>query len=113
MRKRILLVDDDMKFRGLVAQLLKELPGNDGLVVEEADSAIDALKMAHGKQTIIISDLNMAGMRGDDLLKTLRAQSVETPFILWSSYMTSEVRSKVAGIRNAFVFSKNENERNA
>jgi len=68
---KFLVVDDFSTMRRIVRNLLKELGYNN---VEEAEDGNDALaKLRREKFNFIISDWNMPGMDGLQLLQTVRA----------------------------------------
>lgn len=70
---RILVVDDFATMRRIVKNLLKEL-GYEHL--DEADDGLTALpKLKNGEYDFLITDWNMPGMEGIDLLKAVRADS--------------------------------------
>jgi len=70
MTKTLLIVDDAMSMRGLVAMTLK----NSGYEVIEASDGKEALAMLQGKKvSLVITDLNMPNMNGIELVKALKA----------------------------------------
>ena len=70
---RILVVDDFSTMRRIIRNLLKELGFTN---VEEADDGTTALPMLHGTAfDFVITDWNMPGMQGLDLLKAMRADT--------------------------------------
>lgn len=78
----ILVVDDFSTMRRIVKNLLKELGFHK---FDEADDGKTAWPLAQtGKYDLIVSDWNMPGMTGIELLKRVRAtESTKfTPFIL-------------------------------
>ena len=80
---KILLADDDPKFQKLMRRILEKhgfevTVCNDGI---EAKEAID-----HNSIELIISDYMMPYMNGVQLLKALREEGRDTPFILMTAY---------------------------
>lgn len=73
MAKTILIVDDAVSMRGLVAMTLR----NSGYTVVEASDGKDALSKLEktASVNIIISDLNMPVMDGIQLIKSVKADS--------------------------------------
>ena len=68
---RILVVDDFSTMRRIIRNLLRELGFTN---VEEADDGNTALPMLQNSQfDFIVTDWNMPGMQGLDLLKAVRA----------------------------------------
>lgn len=81
----ILVIEDDSDLRKALCDTL-ELSGYAAL---EADSAEPALRLlATESVDLIISDVQMPGMNGDELLKTVKRQYPEIPFVLVTAYGT-------------------------
>lgn len=87
---RILIVDDMPVIRDLVRKNLKEMGFKN---ITEADSGEDAYLLIRDRFTagnpfeLVISDWNMPGMKGIDLLKRVRAtpEFSQLPFVLLTS----------------------------
>jgi EAL domain-containing protein (putative c-di-GMP-specific phosphodiesterase class I)/ActR/RegA family two-component response regulator len=76
---RVLIVDDDAPLR----QAYKQTLVRRGWTVETASDGLDAKKhLKGGAFDVIISDVEMPGGGGIQLLRDLRAQGVEVPVIL-------------------------------
>lgn len=101
----ILVVDDYATMRRIIKNLLKQLGfGN----ADEAEHGQQALEMFGGKHYgLIISDWNMEPMTGLDLLKQVRAASVNqnVPFIMVTAESKTEnvIAAKQAGVNNYIV----------
>ncbi|KAB2825425.1 chemotaxis response regulator CheY [Aliivibrio finisterrensis] len=68
---KILIVDDFSTMRRIVKNLLRDLGFNN---TQEADDGLTALPMLKkGGFDFVVTDWNMPGMQGIDLLKTIRA----------------------------------------
>ena len=68
---KILVVDDFSTMRRIVKNLLRDLGFTN---TEEADDGLTALpKLQNGDFDFLVTDWNMPGMTGIDLLKTVRA----------------------------------------
>jgi two-component system chemotaxis response regulator CheY len=68
---KILVVDDFSTMRRIIKNLLKELGFTN---IEEADDGVTALPMLkQGNFDFLVTDWNMPGMTGIDLLKAVRA----------------------------------------
>ena len=65
-KKKILLVDDSMGVRGLVLRILRDL--YEIAEAGSAESAIEALKAGGFHPDLILTDVNMSGGSGFDLL---------------------------------------------
>ncbi len=69
MGKKILIVDDDSVTRKLLAFLLR----TEGYDSVQAQDGIEALEMlAGGNVNLVITDLNMPGMDGVELIRNIR-----------------------------------------
>ncbi|KEY91144.1 chemotaxis protein [Candidatus Photodesmus blepharus] len=70
---KILIVDDFSTMRRIVKNLLRDLGFNN---TQEADDGLTALPMLkRGGVEFIVTDWNMPGMQGIDLLKSIRADN--------------------------------------
>ncbi|MEX2182356.1 MAG: EAL domain-containing protein [Gemmatimonadaceae bacterium] len=77
--RRVLLVDDD----DAVLTVSKLLLTRSGFAVDEAPSAERALELLSARSYgAILSDINMEGMSGLDLLRKIRERDLDTPVIL-------------------------------
>jgi PAS domain S-box-containing protein len=78
----ILYVDDEEGFRELTELYLERA---DDVQVDTADSAETALAMMrHEAYDAVVSDFQMPGMDGVDLLRTIRASGATVPFVLFT-----------------------------
>jgi CheY-like chemotaxis protein len=79
---RILVVDDEPAVRDALARAL----AGDGLEVHTASHAVEALEKADElAPDIVLSDVQMAGMSGVELLEALRVRHDDLPVLLMSS----------------------------
>lgn len=70
---KILIVDDFSTMRRIIKNLLRDLGFNN---THEADDGLTALPMLrNGGFDFVVTDWNMPGMQGIDLLKTIRADA--------------------------------------
>ncbi len=70
---KILIVDDFSTMRRIVKNLLRDLGFNN---TQEADDGLTALPMLkNGDFDFVVTDWNMPGMQGIDLLKHIRADA--------------------------------------
>ena len=91
---RILIVDDDP----LVPRTLRLLLQKNGHEVEVASGAAEAKdKLAHRPADVVISDINMPGGDGFEVLKNVRSAYPQAQVILLTGYGTIE--SAVRGMR--------------
>ena len=72
---KILVVDDFSTMRRIIKNLLRDLGFNN---TSEADDGLTALPMLKsGNFDLLVTDWNMPGMQGIDLLKAVRAETDE------------------------------------
>jgi DNA-binding NtrC family response regulator len=107
-KQSILVVDDDPMMREMVSDLLDSR----GYEVEVADTAEAALeRVAERDFSCVLTDLQMPGMDGMELLGHLRERVPETPVVLMTSFGTIEnaVKAMRLGARD-FVTKPFESE---
>ncbi len=94
-RARILVVEDDSRFRGLVSSRLDR----DGYDVYTAATADEALAIMHLVQRgwptdnleLVIIDHHLPGGSGLEVLRQLRAEHDDTPALLMTAFPDTEV----------------------
>ena len=79
----VLLVDDDDAVRAIARRFL-EVQGFRVLDAADADEAIEAARDHAGPIELLITDLTMPGMRGDELAEHLRASRPGLPVVYMS-----------------------------
>ena len=85
--KRILVVDDDDHLRLVMQETLL----SSGYEVEVAESGKEALEILEGQSfDLIISDLMMPGIKGNELLSEAKKRFPDIGFFLISAYGTIE-----------------------
>lgn len=90
--KRILLVDDESMIRQLMVGVL-EGQGFRVLEAEDGKSAISTFK--DNPVDLVILDMIMPGMKGEEVLKSLRAISPEVKVVVSSGFMSEEQRDRL------------------
>ncbi len=84
---RILVIDDDAAARDSVSRMLRTA----GHTVQEAASGEDGIAQARsGAFDVILSDLQMPGVSGLDVLQRLRDAHVDSVFIIMTGFGTVE-----------------------
>ena len=80
---RILVVDDE----GSVRTVLSEVLAEDGFQVSQATSGDNALEIMQNESfALVITDINMPGISGIQLLEAVKARTPETEVIIITSY---------------------------
>ena len=86
---QVLHVDDDLSFLEISEQIMRDM-GN--FKIENACCADEALKkLSSGNYDIVISDYEMPQKNGLQLLRELREQKNEIPFILFTGRGREEI----------------------
>ena len=84
---RVLVIDDDESVRDTVVRILRSA----GHRVESAGSGGEGIEVArHGSFDVILSDLQMPGMTGLEVLSRLRDQRVDSVFIVMTAFGTMD-----------------------
>lgn len=79
----VLIVDDELMMRKLVAKVLTR----DGFLVEQAQDGEEALQILAGRPIdIVISDINMPGMNGFELLQAIKKSHPLVSVIMMTAY---------------------------
>ena len=94
----ILVVDDESDVEMLFRQQFRRDLRAGRFAMEFARSADRALQrigeLADHSLTLILSDINMPGMSGLDMLPKVRAERPDVPVIMITAYGDAETRSK-------------------
>jgi two-component system chemotaxis sensor kinase CheA/two-component system sensor histidine kinase and response regulator WspE len=94
-KPRALVVDDSAVIRDLVVQILRA----SGLEVVTAPEGRAALALVDAEAPdVVISDIEMPGMNGFELLKAIRARSQKLPVIMLTSRGSMEDRQRAAAL---------------
>jgi two-component system chemotaxis sensor kinase CheA len=94
-KPRALVVDDSAVIRDLVVQILR----SSGLEVVVAAEGRAALALIEAEPPdIVISDIEMPGMNGFDLLQRIRARTQKLPVIMLTSRGSTEDRQRAAAL---------------
>lgn len=87
MKTRILVVDDELSMREFISILL-EREGYEVLTAADATTALE--RLAASSIDLVISDVQMPGLNGLELLSRIRASCPETAVLLITAYSTAE-----------------------
>lgn len=97
---RILIVDDMMTMRKIVINMLKQIGFSQFVEAVDGEQAWEFLKSANPPFDLVLSDVNMPGFTGLELLKIVRASPKfrDLPFIILTT--DGEVRLVMDAIRS-------------
>jgi DNA-binding NtrC family response regulator len=82
---RVCIIDDKDVMRDSLSDILRTA-GHEVSTFADPREALSGLGAAAAE--VIVSDLKMPGMDGIELLKSIRAKGIETPFVLMTAYAT-------------------------
>jgi two-component system response regulator FlrC len=101
---RVLIVDDDAMYRALVVEALRY----EGTELGEANSPASALRLLNSDSEfdVILCDLQMNGLDGLELLKTLRIQYPQIPVVVTSAYSSEGGIGELALRHAAYYLAK-------
>lgn len=103
---QVLIVDDSSVMRKIVERSLRQA-GLDPMVVFEAGSGVEALKVLAGQQVqLILSDINMPSMDGLEFLRELRAQNLApgVPVVMITTESSEEhVKQAIVSGAQAYI----------
>jgi two-component system response regulator MprA len=88
-QRSLLFVDDDETTRDAMREFLED----HGFRVLVACDGYEALEMVdHDRPSVVVTDLDMPGMRGDEVVRQVRARSRDTPVILITAHREIDAR---------------------
>lgn len=105
---RLLLVDDETALLDLMRRYLTRL-GYDVDAYSNAHAALQRFESQAGDYAVVVADLSMPGMTGDELLDRILALSPDTRVLVCSGYQYNAARlphaaqSKIAFLQKPFV----------
>jgi two-component system chemotaxis response regulator CheY len=89
---KILVVDDSKVMRSIVIRTLRQA-GFGAHTMDEASDGVSALGLIESNRPdLVLTDWNMPGMPGIDLLRAMRAKGDQTPCVFVTSEGTPEMR---------------------
>jgi len=95
-RGTVLLVDDEETIRTLGARMLKRL-GFEFLLAADGRQALQIYSQHLGEISLVLLDLTMPHMDGEETFRELRLLDPQVPVVLSSGYSEQEVTSRLAG----------------
>jgi len=82
-KPRIVAVDDEKEF----IEMLKEYFSLRGYEIDVASKAVDGIKLINDKKPdVVILDLKMPGISGDEVLKLVKSKKPDTKIIFITAY---------------------------
>jgi len=103
LQQLILVIDDEEPVRGAVTDIL-ELDGLAVLSAPDGQTGIDLYRARQAEIHLIMLDLSMPGLTGEETFRALRQINPQARIMLSSGYSHDEVASRFAGQREvAFI----------
>lgn len=91
-KRKILVVDDQESMRVLLKDMLEAV----GYEVTLAEGGEQALGILHGSEfDLVLSDLNMPGMDGTALLRSIKSSTSDLPVVIITGYGTFHTEKRV------------------
>lgn len=90
---RILLVEDDTQIRHMVMEVLEDA-GYQAVQASSAEDALTSYNQEEGRFDLLMSDMELPGMRGDAFADVLRSMNPNLPVLLFSGYRDHAERWK-------------------
>ncbi|MCA1326786.1 response regulator [Herbaspirillum sp. alder98] len=100
---KIAIVDDDGSMRDALSALVRSI-GMSGLTYPSADDFVAA--RGFEQADCVITDVQMPGMSGIELLELLRRQQVNLPVIVVTAYPSAPLQARVTAAGNASFMGK-------
>ncbi len=95
MENKVLLVEDEVKTAEMLVKALKTR----GIEVDWFDNGLDALKdLEASKYDLIVLDLKLPGMTGDEILEKVREIDKYVTTIIYSNYEETPVMKKLINL---------------
>jgi DNA-binding NtrC family response regulator len=89
---KILVVDDQESMRALLQDML-EVIGYDVMLAEGGEQALAILR--ENEFALVLSDLNMPGMDGTALLRSIKSSTPNLPVVIITGYGTFHTEKRV------------------
>ncbi|VGO17146.1 Sensor kinase CckA [Pontiella desulfatans] len=90
-RATILLVEDDPELATMGMEILLNA-GHDPILAISAEEAMEHFRDVDGNIDLLVSDMELPGLRGDELADELRKRNPALPVLLLSGYRDQHVR---------------------
>jgi CheY-like chemotaxis protein len=99
----VLLVEDEPLVCGLAVRLLQR-SGFSVIACEDPDAALGRAELADGSVQVLLTDLSLPGMTGEQLAREVRARLPDVAVVFMSGYTDDEMaREAVRSSATVFV----------
>jgi signal transduction histidine kinase/CheY-like chemotaxis protein len=101
----VLVIDDEDSVRIASGRMLSML-GYDVLEAADGEQGIEILKLRNGDIDVVLLDVTMPGLSGEETLELVRAIDPQMPVIVFSGYAEDEVAARLRPLHPAAVLQK-------
>lgn len=99
----VLVVDDEASVRQVAASILRRC-GYKVLAAPDAPSALATVQSSGDPVDLLLTDVVLPGMKGDELARTLRDRNPDLRVVFMSGYEEDELSGMgVADVGNAYI----------
>jgi len=95
--KACILVIDDEPVVSSTAKTLLERSGHSVSIAAGGEEAIELVKSSRGRFSLVLLDLNMPGMNGEETFDALRRLDPHLPVVICSGYSEREIQARFNG----------------
>ena len=101
----VLIADDEEIVSSLIASALRPLDLTTE-VVNEGRSALDRILANGDEYDLLVLDLSMPGLNGDEVFSRVRDAGIETPVLFISGHGAHDLERRVGGASNVSILAK-------
>lgn len=94
--RRILIVEDEALIRMLAVDMLEDF-GHSSDEAANAAEALEKLRLPGADYSIVFLDIGLPDMRGDDLVREIRAFDTKVPILIASGEDKADLQTRLDG----------------
>ncbi|MFN0205030.1 MAG: response regulator [Planctomycetota bacterium] len=102
----ILIVDDSRAMRAILLRTLRQAGFESHTILEAGDGTEAMLRIRESKPDLILSDMNMPGVTGIELLQKLQTENIDIPLGFITSESSQEAQAAAADAGARFFITK-------
>lgn len=93
---KVLIVDDESVVRDVTKRMVEVL-GGEILVARDGNEAIEIFSKHHGEIDLVLLDLTMPGLSGEEVFREIKKIKADVKVILMSGYNDEEIAQRLVG----------------
>ena len=101
----VLIIDDEPSVRTATGRMLSML-GYDVLEAPDGEQGVEIFRLRRGAVDVVLLDLTMPGLSGEETLRRLRQVDDEVRVIIFSGYAEDEVAERLQPLHPAAILPK-------